>query len=998
MKAKAIFGASALVVAQFISSIPVTAAYAATPISISVSEGTHLAFALSPDGRQIVFDLQGVLYIMPATGGPATAITDALYDARQPAWSPDGKSIAFQSNRDGHYRIWLIGPDGKGARVVSPEPYEAREPTWSPDGKWLAFTSNRDGKFDIWALSMADGSSRKLSAGPGGNSRASWSPDGSKIAYVSDRMGATGIYVTDMAGTESTVAKANVMAFGMNVPMGTPTWTPDSQAVLWARIADGKAVLMRDDRPLLEGEDIHPFRAAWLADGALLYAADGKLKRRQLEGGAAQIIPFTAELKVRRPDYTKRKVVLDRPGKRPVMGVQRAVLSPDGKNIAFTALGDLWVMPINGKPRKLTDGGPYAVVDPAWSPSGDRIAYASDKAGTLDLWTVNIATGVHQRITDAPGAEMRPAWSPDGDRLVYVDATGSYVENVRIRNLASGEDSAIKEAGDSPGYPAFTPDGQSLIVSTLHNVSASQSYVVGGHNALLVVPLAEGGKARTVILVEGHSVGNRSGDGPVLSPDGKLYAYQMDSALWVQPAAADGSAAGEPRKLADTIPTGLSWSADSRSLLVQTGGDMSLIPASGGRARKIALPLDWTPARGEGVTTIRAGLLVDGVTDAARPNVDIVVDGSRIRSIRPSNSQPVEGRLIDASHLTVMPGLMDMHVHLIKEYGASFGKLYLAYGITTVRSPGNVPGDIIEEKEAIAAGRRPGPNMFVAGYILDGKRTVWEMGTPVATRAEVQRQIDLAKTLGYDMVKSYVHTSEPIRQEIVAAAHAAGLPVSSHEIYPAALFGSDSVEHLDGNGAGRGYSEKASQLNISYEDAVKIITTSGMSVTPTISLFTPTEELVDHDPAIAEARWALQPVWVRSGPIMGFANGPGAEILANNIRQSIFKIHQAGGKIVVGTDSPFTLIGINTHNELVQEVKAGLTPFEALRSATAVPAALLGQEKDLGTVEVGKIADLVFVDGNPLEDIKNASKVRKVMKTGQLYTIEELLAQTGGAQ
>lgn len=996
MNISRVIGASALALAAAAGGWAFPAS-AAAPLSVTVSEGTHLAFALSPDGKRIVFDLQGVLFTMPATGGPARPITDALYDARQPAWSPDGKWIAFQSNRDGHYRIWLIAPDGSKAHAISEQRFEAREPAWSPDGKSLAFTSNRDGKFDIWAMRLVDRTVRKLSTGPGGNSRASWSPDGSRIAYVSDRMGATGIYVADMAGHESLAAKANVMAFGMNVPMGTPTWTPDGKSVLWARIAEGKAVLMKDDRPLISGEDIHPFRAAWLPDGELLYAADGKLKRRKLATGAEQVVPFTAALAVRKPDYVKRHADLDGPGARAVTGVQRAVLSPDGKTIAFTALGDLWVMPVGGKPRKLTDGGPYAVVDPSWSPDGSKLVFSSDREGTLDLWTIEPGSGRQERLTDALGAEMRPSWSPDGSRIVYVDATGSYTENVRIIDVATRQSRDLKEAGTSPGYPAFTPDGKSLIVSTLKNASASQSYVVGGYNQISIVP-ADGGKGREVVLAEGHSVGNRSGDGPVLSPDGKLYAYQMDSALWVQAAAADGSAAGQPRKLSDTIPTGLSWSADSGTLLVQTGGDMQLVRVAGGAARKVALPLQWTAARGDGVTTIRAGLLVDGVSDKARRDVDIVVDGSRIKSISPHGTHPVEGRFVDASNLTVMPGLMDMHVHLIKEYGSSFGRLYLAYGITTVRSPGNVPGDVIEEREAIAAGRRPGPNMFVTGYILDGERTVWEMGTPVANKAEVDRQIALARTLGYDMIKSYVHTAEPVRQQIVAAAHAAGLPVSSHEIYPAALFGSDSVEHLDGNGAGRGYSEKASQLNIAYEDAVKIIAASGMTVTPTISLFTPTGELVDHDPAIAKARWALQPAWVREGPIMSFANGPGADVLAANIRASIRKIHAAGGKIVVGTDSPFTPIGINTHNELVQEVKAGLTPFEALRSATAVPAELLGQGKDLGTVEPGKIADLVFVEGNPLDDIKDASKVRKVMKTGRLYTIEELLGQAGKAQ
>ena len=992
-------GSSLLALACFAAPALAPAAQAAEPITIRVSEGTHLAFALAPDGSRIVFDLQGVLYVMPVSGGAATAITDALYDGRQPSWSPDGKWIAFQSNRDGHYRIWLIAPDGSGAHPVSDAPLEAREPAWSPDGKWLAFTADRDGKFDIWARDMASGAMRKLSAGPGGNSRASWSPDGTRIAYVSDRMGATGIYVADMAGHETRAAAANVMAFGMNVPMGTPTWTADGKQVLWARIPEGKAVLMRGDQPLIEGEDIHPFRAAWLPGGDLLYAADGKLKRRRVDGdGSEQIIPFTAELTVRHADYAKRHVVLDAPGPHPVTGVQRATLSPDGKQVAFTALGDLWVMPVGGKPRRLTDGGPWAVVDPAWSPNGARIAYASDRAGSLDLWAVDVATGKHERLTDAPGAEMRPSWSPDGTRIVYVDASGAYNEAVRVLDLATRQSREIKQAGTSPGYPAFTPDGRSLIVAALHNPSASQSYVVGGYNELAIVPADGAGEARNVSLVPGKSVGNRSGDGPALSPDGKYYAYQMDSALYLQPAAPDGGPAGAPRKLSDTIPTGVSWSGDSQTLLVNTGGTMQLFPVAGGAARKVPLPLQWTAARGDGVTTIRAGLLVDGVSEAARRDVDIVVDGSRIRSITPHGTRPVEGRLIDASGLTVIPGLMDMHVHLIKEYGSSFGRLYLAYGITTVRSPGNVPGDVIEEKEAIAAGQRPGPNMFVTGYILDGERTVWEMGTPVADRAAVGRQIALATQLGYDMIKSYVHTAEPVRQDIVVAAHAAGLPVSSHEIYPAALFGSDSVEHLDGNGAGRGYSAKASQLNIAYDDAVTIIATSGMTVTPTISLFTPTTELVDRDPAIAKARWALQPVWVREGPIMSFANGPGAEVLANNIRQSISKIFRAGGRIVVGTDSPFTPIGINTHNELAQEVKAGLSPLEALRSATRVPAELLGVGQDLGTVEPGKIADLVFVEGNPLDDIANASKVRKVMKTGRLYTIEQLPGSAAAAQ
>jgi Tol biopolymer transport system component/imidazolonepropionase-like amidohydrolase len=967
-----------------------TQVLASAPITLQVSEGTSIAIALAPDRSQIVFDLQGILFKMPAAGGKAVPITDALFDARQPTWSPDGERLAFQSNRDGHWKIWVIGANGENPHALSSDPFDEREPSWSPDGKSIAFTSTRNGKFDIWARTLADGSLKQLSSGPGGNSRATWSPDGTQIAYLSDRPKAAGIYVSDLNGQERQLAPIKLPMGGPSIaPAGVPTWTPDGKDVLFVKFESAQATLMRGESVFLEGEDFHPFRMQWISEREYLYTADGKIKRRSLDGGAAQVVPFTAPLVVRRADYRRKTQDLTSTAAKPVHGVQRAVLSPDGKQIAFTALGGLWTMDIGGAPRRLTDDGPYAVVDPAWSPDGTRIAFATDRGGSLDIWTLELASGQTVRITKAPGAEMRPAWSPDGKKLVYVDAFGGYTEVVHVYDFASGADQKIEAAGSSPGYPTWMPEGRSLLVSTYVAQSTTQAYLIGGSNQAAIVPL-DGGAARPLNLAQGRSIGNRSGDGPVISPDGKTFVYQLDAALWQQSTTQRDGEFDPPRKIADVITTGQSWSADSQQLLVNAGSIMQLFDMKTGRSRAVPLKLTWSRGKNAELITIHAGLLVDGVAETARADVDIVVADGRIRSIQPHGVRPPQGRYIDAAKLTVIPGLMDTHSHLIKEFGATYGRLNLAYGITTVRSPGNVPGDVLEEKEALASGQRPGPNMFVTGYILDGEQTMWEMGTPVTSADQVRRQIQLASDLDYDMIKSYMHTSEPLRAEMVEQAHRVGIPVSGHDIYPAAFMGADSSEHFFVAGSSRGYSAKVSNLQHVYDDVVQILGKSGLTNAPTLSLFTPSAEFIDHDPAIAKARWSLQPVWVRNAPQYSSGDIPGGDVMLANVRASIAKLHAAGARLVVGTDTPLKTTGISTQNELVQMVKAGISPYQTLRAATIVPAEMLGVARDLGTVEPGKIADLVFVEGNPLVDIRDASKVRKVMKSGRLYDIDEI--------
>ncbi len=275
-------------------------------LEITVHEGTSMAIALSPDKRTLVIDLQGGLWTLPVSGGPARRITDEYGDARQPAWSPDGTRIAFQSYRDGMWRIWSSAPDGSGSKALTSGPFDDREPHWSPDGKSIAFSSDRSGNYDIWTLDVASGATRQITRDEGNDFLPAWSPDGRELAFVSTRVSAPGVYATTVDGRERLVAAATGA-------VGAPSWSPEGGHVLFSVLpgggfnASGATRLMLDTREVAANEDYFPFRAQWLSNDEFLYPADGKIKRRSLATGRAIAVEFSATLRVTPATYTRKK-------------------------------------------------------------------------------------------------------------------------------------------------------------------------------------------------------------------------------------------------------------------------------------------------------------------------------------------------------------------------------------------------------------------------------------------------------------------------------------------------------------------------------------------------------------------------------------------------------------------------------------------------------------------------------------------------------------------
>lgn len=970
-------------------------------VDVTVREGTSMAIAVSPDRRHVAIDLQGGLWIVPIEGGAARRVTDEYGDVRQPDWSPDGQRIAFQSYRDGTWRIWTVRPDGSELRVVTSGPFDDREPHWSPDGRSIAFSSDRSGNYDVWTVDVESGAVRQVTRDPGNDFFPAWSRDGSQIAFVSTRAAAPGVYATTLDGVERQVAAV----WGT---VGAPSWSP-AGTVLYSAVptppgpASGPAPppgtpelparLVAGEQVVATGEDYFPFRAQWLSPTEFLYPADGRIKRRSIETGVVADVPFSATLGVTPAQYRRKPRDFDGTSPRPALGVLRPVQSPDGSRLAFAALGDIWIQPAGGEPARLTDDE-FVDTDPTWSPDGRRIAFSSDRAGSLDIWVRDLESGREQRLTTSSDADVAPAWSPDGQSIAYVANQGYEQGELHLVSAAGGAQRRLRERGFGIGYPSWTPDGRTVVVSALR---AYSTRFREGMNHYWAVPV-DGGAATLHTPIAHRPSGKRAGDGPAVAPDGRHIAYVSDGRLFVQSIDAAVTPTGSPRALGSELADAISWAGPGHVLYIATDR-LRRISIADGVATDVPLGVAWRPTIPAGRLVVHAGRLIDGVRPVAQSDIDIVIDANRITSVVAHGARHHSGQVVDASDRTVFSGLIEGHGHTLIEHGRLFGRVHLAYGVTSVRDVGSIPYDALESREAFESGRRPGPRLFTSGYLLDGARPYYPMASTAPDEDVVVLEVERARRLGYDTFKTYVRLPDLLQRRAIEGAHAHGIPVSSHEIYPAALSGVDSVEHT-GATSRRGYSTKQSLTGRAYEDVVQILAKSRMTITPTLGLGGFQTGVAREPGLIDDLRWRLlQPAWtdalVRSRLA---ASRPAAGLTPG--QRTVGALHRAGVRLIAGVDSPLAPYGTALHVELEDYVAAGLTPFEALQTATRNTAALLGADGDLGTIEAGKLADLVIVDGNPLDDIRHTRRVRAVVKNGEVFTLERLLdlsATPGGS-
>lgn len=973
------------------------AAQAATPESVpsqmvngklpvTVNEGTNLSFALSPDGQTLVFSLQGVLFSAPVAGGTATVLTDYYQDAREPVWNRDGSLIIYHGYRSGTWDLWSLPIAGGDPLPLTTDAFDDREPQVSPSGSQIAFSSDRSGNYDIWLLSVADGSMTQITDTPENEAGPAWSPDGNEIAY------SVGIdrRTTQIRSTSLVTRETRMLASESGSVAGV-SWSPDGSQLLYQNAVPGSTSLKAltpatGTSEILSqaDDDVFPFRPAWMADGTLLYAANGGIQRQRADGSRAPV-PFEATFELDRPAYERRRRDHDDVTPRRALGLSRPAISADGQQVAFTALGDIWLWsPDTQALRNVTDS-PFAERSPAYSPDGSQIAYTSDRGADggqrTSLWIYDIAQDTHTQVSLPSAAVSAPAWSPDGKSVaLFASIAGSpLASQLTIADLEDGSLTPVHTPIPAQGI-SWSGDG--AFVATTELAPYSSRYREGVYQMIVTSPT-------TGELYRVEPVAHKSMTSVSLTPFGQAMTYVQDGQLWQQALSEDFQPTGYPEPLTAGLTDTPSWSSGGQYLVYMNADRMMRLNVDTGATQDITPPIESRPSMITASWTLKVGRLFDGTGDRYLENVLIGIDGNRIVSVEPNAVDAVAD--LDASDKAAFPGLFEMHAHM-GDVSEPQGRAWLAWGVTSVRDPGSDPYVAKERQEVWDSGTFAGPRTHVTGYLTDGNRVYYSIAEGIGSDVHLDRALDRAARLKLDFIKTYVRLPDHRQERVLEFAHEIGIPVTSHELFPAVAYGVDHVEHIGGTSR-RGYQPKVSNLGRSYDDVVQLLVQSGMGITPTAVLpgYAVIAEQESDLFATPQFNYFYGATGRQAAAMLARMFGPGAASTAANNGKLLKALADADALVVSGTDSPFVPFGAGLHAELRLYARAGLTPAQILKSASVNAARAAGVDHDIGTLQPGMIADLVVVDGDPLADIADADNVVMTIKNGRAYHLPQLM-------
>lgn len=1003
-------------------------------VAIDTDEGTWMSVDVSPDGGTLVFDLLGDLYTLPIAGGEAKAITSGVAWDEQPRWSPDGKSIAFTSDRGGADNLWIVGRDGANPQQVTKESYRLlNSPAWSPDGEWIAarkhFTKFRSaGAGEIWLYHRTGGAGLQLTEKPNDQKdlgEPAFSPDGRYLYFSQDTTpGPSFEYNKDANGQIYVIRRLDretgEIVDWVTGPGGAirPTPSPDGKRLAFIRrvrfqstlfvqdLASGaeRALWPGLDRDLQEAWAIHGVypQMAWTPDGkAIVVWAGGKLHRVDAATGAATTIPFHVQATRKVAKALRTPVAVAPDTFRPTM-LRGVEVSPDGRSVVFETLGRLWIRPLPaGKARRLTAQEDHREAFPAFSRDGKWIVYASFDDEALGAVRVAAAAGGEGKVlTPEPGHYFEPCFSPDGKTVVYRKAEGNWLRS--------------REWGRAPGIYAVAATGGTPVLVT--KAGSAPHFGADPRRVFLLREGEEDERSLVSLELDGSDERTHASSAAAVefrvSPDGKWLAFAERYQAFVTPFVPTGRSleigpkadAAPLAKVARDAGDNLRWSGDAQRLHWSLGpqlftrdltesfahlaGAPATLPAP--EAAGIDLSFDVPFGKPAGTIALIGARLVTMRGPRSSEVIEdgvVVVTGNRIAAVGRCGevAVPAGARVIDLAGKTVIPGLVDAHWHgqfgsdlwIPEESWAMCANL--AYGVTTAHDPSNDSREVFAAADLQKAGMIVAPRIFSTGTILYGALGAYR--ADVDSLEDARAHLRRMQVYGAITVKSYNQPRREQRQQLLTAARELGLMVVPEG---GSLFPANMTMVVDGHTG----VEHTLPLGAIYADVTQLWGGTEVGYTPTLG--------VAYGGLDGEHYWyAHTRVWEEQ-PLARFVPRPLLDARArrrtlapdeewNHVYEArVAKaLLDAGVSVQLGAHGQRE--GLAAHWELWSFVQGGMTPHEALRAGTLASAQYLGLDGDLGSLEPGKLADLVVLDADPLADIRNSTALRYVMANGRLY-------------